>query len=169
LILPLGTQLTCPDQWAGNVPPENGRRCSGIDARRSTSLPAAFACSVPSATAPPDGFAAQFWKAPAHYHGPVADQSEPAIIPPDRRPRRQSSPLARVGFVVFGIGLLGVAVIMVAFATGSHDLPLWLNLVAMLAPVGFGIGLIGVYREARASRPSAAVPTGPAERTGSAT
>ncbi len=55
---------------------------------------------------------------PAHYHGPVADQSEPAIIPLDRRPRRQSSPLARVGFVVFGIGLLGVAVIMVAFATG---------------------------------------------------
>jgi hypothetical protein len=99
----------------------------------------------------------------------VADQSEPAIIPLDRRPRRQSSPLARIGFVVFGIGLLGVEVIMVAFATGSHDLPLWLNLVAMLAPVGFGIGLIGVYREARASRPSAAVPTGPAERTGSAT
>jgi hypothetical protein len=168
LILPLGTQLTCPDQRAGNVPPENGRRCFGIDARRSTSLPAAFACSVPSTTSLPDGCAAPFRKVPAHYHGPVADQLEPAIIPLDRHPRRQSSPLARVGFVVFGIGLLGVAVIMVAFATGSHDLPLWLNLVAMLAPVGFGIGLIGVYREARASKPGAAVRTGNAERTGTA-
>ena len=53
---------------------------------------------------------------------------------------------------MFCIGLLGVAVIMVAFATGSQELPLWLNLLAMLAPVGFGIGLLGVYRESRAAR-----------------
>jgi hypothetical protein len=78
-------------------------------------------------------------------------------IPVDRRSRRQTSPLARIGFVVFGIGLLGVVVIMALFATGSHDLPLWLNLVAMLAPVGFGIGLLGVYRESRASQSLAAV------------
>ena len=45
---------------------------------------------------------------------------------------------------------------MVLFATGSHDLPLWLNLVAMLAPVGFGIGLLGVYLEARSGSGSAA-------------
>ena len=77
-------------------------------------------------------------------------------VPVDRRPRRQSSLLARIGFVVFGIGLLGVVVIMVLFATGSHDLPLWLNLVAMLAPVGFGIGLVGVYRESRAAVRAAA-------------
>jgi hypothetical protein len=75
----------------------------------------------------------------------------------DRRSRRQTSPLARIGFVVFGIGLLGVVVIMVLFATGSHDLPLWLNLVAMLAPIGFGIGLVGVYRESRASQSLAAI------------
>jgi hypothetical protein len=75
----------------------------------------------------------------------------------DRRSRRQTSPLARIGFVVFGIGLLGVVVIMVLFATGSHDLPLWLNLVAMLAPVGFGIGLVGVYRESRASQSLTAI------------
>ena len=75
----------------------------------------------------------------------------------DRRSRRQTSPLARIGFVVFGIGLLGVVVIMALFATGSHDLPLWLNLVAMLAPVGFGIGLLGVYRESRASQSLAAI------------
>ena len=63
---------------------------------------------------------------------------------------------------MFVIGLLAVAVIMVLFATGSHDLPLWLNLVAMLAPVGFGIGLVGIYREARASRRSRPSGTPPA-------
>jgi hypothetical protein len=103
-----------------------------------------------------------------HYHGPVAAQSDPVTIQVGRRPRRQTSPLALIGFIVFGIGLLGVAVIMVAFATGAHDLPLWLNLVAMLAPVGFGIGLIGIYREARASRPAAAPTTGPPPTTGPA-
>ena len=104
----------------------------------------------------------------AHYHEPVAEKSEPVIKPVDRRPKRQSSPLARIGFVVFAIGLLGVAVIMVAFATGAHDLPLWLNLVAMLAPVGFGIGLVGVYRESRASRPAAAAPINAAVHTNGA-
>jgi hypothetical protein len=57
-----------------------------------------------------------------------------------------------VGVILFLIGLVAVAVIMVLFATGSHDLPLWLNLTAMLAPVGFGIGLYGIAREARAGR-----------------
>ena len=124
LILPLGTQLTCPDQWAGNVPPENGRRCLSMQAHRSASLPAAFACSVPSVLAPVSGLAAQSRSLPAHYHGSVAEKLEPASIPVQRRPARQSSLLARIGIVVFGIGLLGVVVIMVAFATGAHDLPL---------------------------------------------
>jgi len=111
---------------------------------------------MPSATARLDACGAAHPQPPAHYHGPVAQTSEPASIPVVRRPRRQSAPLARIGFIVFVVGLLGVAVIMVAFAAGAHDLPLWLNLVAMLAPVGFGIGLVGVYREARASRRVAA-------------
>lgn len=54
--------------------------------------------------------------------------------------------------MLFVIGLIAVAVIMVLFATGSHDLPLWLNLTAMLAPVGFGVALIGIVLEARAGR-----------------
>jgi len=57
--------------------------------------------------------------------------------------------------VLFVIGLLAVAVIFVLFATGSTELPLWLNLIAMLAPVGFGVGLLGVYSEARAARKAA--------------
>ena len=60
--------------------------------------------------------------------------------------------MAKAGIFFFVIGLLAVAVIMVLFATGSTDLPLWLNLTAMLAPVGFGLGLLAVFNEARASR-----------------
>lgn len=71
---------------------------------------------------------------------------------PARRSSAAAAPLARIGFTLFGIGLLAVIVILVLFATGSENLPLWLNLVALLAPVGFGLGLLGVYRESRASR-----------------
>ena len=69
-----------------------------------------------------------------------------------RRSKSPASPLARIGFVTFGVGLLAVAVILVLFAAGSTELPLWLNLLALLAPLGFGLGLLGVYLEARQSR-----------------
>jgi len=58
--------------------------------------------------------------------------------------------------VLFVIGLVAVAVILVLFATGTTELPLWVNLLAMLAPVGFGLGLLGVYSEARAARKAGA-------------
>lgn len=64
----------------------------------------------------------------------------------------------------FGIGLLAVVVIMAAFASGAHDLPLWLNLTAMLAPIGFGLGLIGVFVEARSRGPRRT--TGPPAQPG---
>jgi hypothetical protein len=88
----------------------------------------------------------------------VSHQTEPSLagepVTPGGAGRSKSpaSPLARIGFVVFGIGLLAVAVILVLFATGSTELPLWLNLVALLAPLGFGVGLLGVFLEARESR-----------------
>lgn len=68
------------------------------------------------------------------------------------RPGRTPTGPIAVGAGLFVIGLLAIAVIMVLFATGAKDLPLWLNLTAMLAPVGFGIGLIGIFREARSGR-----------------
>ena len=38
--------------------------------------------------------------------------------------------------VLFAIGLVAIVVIVVLFATGSRDLPVWLNVTAMLAPAG---------------------------------
>lgn len=59
--------------------------------------------------------------------------------------------LVRVGVSVFALGLVAIAVIFGMFAAGAHDLPLWLNLGAMLAPVGFGLALLGLFRQARQS------------------
>ena len=74
-----------------------------------------------------------------------------------------SSTLVRVGVAVFAMGLAAVAVIFVMFAAGVHDLPLWLNLAAMLAPAGFGLALLGLFRQARRSRAGA---TGPSPARG---
>jgi uncharacterized membrane protein YhdT len=63
--------------------------------------------------------------------------------------RRQAAPLAKIGMIIFGLGLLAIAADVVLFASGRHDLPLWINLACMLAPVGFGLGLIGVFTESR--------------------
>ena len=85
----------------------------------------------------------------------MAELIDPVSIPAQAvRPRRSFStaPVSLIGLVLFGIGLLAVAVIMVLFATGSHDLPLWLNLAAMLAPLGFGLALLGMFLQARADR-----------------
>jgi uncharacterized membrane protein YhdT len=68
---------------------------------------------------------------------------------PDRAPRRSAAPWAKVGMVLFAIGLLAIVADLVLFATGSRNLPVWLNATCMLAPVGLGVALIGVLREAR--------------------
>ncbi len=69
--------------------------------------------------------------------------------------------------IAFTIGAVAIVVIMVLFASGAHDLPLALNLTAMLAPLGLGVALYGVYREARAaSREAAAAVPEPAEHAG---
>lgn len=58
--------------------------------------------------------------------------------------------------IVFAIGLIAIFADMAMFAAGSRNLPLWVNLTAMLAPVGLGLGLIGVVRENRESSPALA-------------
>jgi hypothetical protein len=55
-----------------------------------------------------------------------------------------------VAVVIFGIGLLALAAIFVLYVSGRHDLPLWLNTSAGVGvPLGFGLALIGLVREAR--------------------
>lgn len=62
----------------------------------------------------------------------------------------KSLKLVPVAVVIFGIGLLALAAIFVLFVTGAHDLPVWLNASAgVLVPLGFGLALIGLVREAR--------------------
>jgi hypothetical protein len=106
-----------------------------------------------------------------HYPENVPELSDPASIPAEPipstttagspRPRgkapapwafapRASLPV-RIGMALFAVGVLAIVVIMVMFASGSHDLPLWLNLTAMLAPLGFVVGMAGVAVDARRS------------------
>ena len=73
---------------------------------------------------------------------------------PRSKNRRKAAPLAKIGMAVFAVGLIAIFADMILFAAGSRDLPVWLNLTAMLAPVGLGLGLIGVVRENRQSSPA---------------
>ncbi|MBM9475612.1 hypothetical protein JL107_04045 [Nakamurella flavida] len=76
--------------------------------------------------------------------------SEPVESPaPARRSAPRAGTWAKVGMVLFAVGLVAIVVIIVLFATGGRDLPVWLNVTAMLAPVGLGVGLVGVFREIR--------------------
>lgn len=59
------------------------------------------------------------------------------------------SRLLPTAVALFTVGLLGILTVFVLFATGHHDLPLWLNLVCLLAPVGFAVGVAGAVMQAR--------------------
>jgi hypothetical protein len=52
---------------------------------------------------------------------------------------------------LFAVGTIAIAVDLALFASGERNLPLWLNLLCLLAPIGLGVGLFGVVREARRS------------------
>ena len=60
--------------------------------------------------------------------------------------------LVRAGAVLFGLGVVGVLVVVVPFLLGRDDAPLWTTLVASLLPVGLGVALLGLLRGARARR-----------------
>lgn len=66
--------------------------------------------------------------------------------------------------IAFPVGLVAVFTDMILFAAGSRNLPLWVNLLAMLAPVGLALGLIGVVRENRSSSPALAARRAAADR-----
>lgn len=50
---------------------------------------------------------------------------------------------------LFTVGLIAILTVFVLFATGHRDLPLWLNLVCLLAPAGLAVGVVGAVRQAR--------------------
>jgi hypothetical protein len=57
--------------------------------------------------------------------------------------------LVRVGAVVFGLGAVAVVAVLLPFFLGAHDLPTWLNLGALLLPVGLALALVGLLLGAR--------------------
>lgn len=58
------------------------------------------------------------------------------------------SPLINTGLVIFAIGLVAVLVVFGLFASGLHDLPVWLMTCAgLLTPLGLVIALIGLVRQ----------------------
>jgi hypothetical protein len=61
----------------------------------------------------------------------------------------------RIGFVLFGVGLLFLLVTVLPFFWGSHDRPVWLNLGCMLAPAGFVIAITGAFRAGQADQRAA--------------
>lgn len=67
--------------------------------------------------------------------------SSPLRAPADR--------LTLVGVVLFAVGGLTAVVTVVGFAFGGHDRPLAQNLLAMLAPIGFGLAVVGAVRSGR--------------------
>jgi hypothetical protein len=76
---------------------------------------------------------------------------------PHRRARepRRSEPdrLVQAGAVIFGVGLLAVLAAVLPLFFGVHNLPTALNLAAgLLPPLGLGIALWALVRQARQSR-----------------
>ena len=75
--------------------------------------------------------------------------------------RPSAAPLAKIGMVLFALGLIAIVADLVLFVSGQRNLPLWLNLLCMLAPLGLGVGLVSVVQEARATSRGTARPAAP--------
>lgn len=63
--------------------------------------------------------------------------------------------MVRAGALLFGLGVVGVLIVVVPFLLGRDDAPLWTTLLASLLPVGLGLALLGLLRGARARRRAA--------------
>ena len=64
----------------------------------------------------------------------------------DARPGER---IVRLGAALFGLGLVGVLLVVVPFLLGRDDAPLWTTLLASLMPVGLALALLGLLRGAR--------------------
>lgn len=62
----------------------------------------------------------------------------------------------RVGLALFLIGLLCIAADVLPFFFGDSDTPLWLNLGALLAPIGFAVAVCSGLKAGRDEQRAAA-------------
>lgn len=69
-----------------------------------------------------------------------------------KRPPRDR--VITAAMVMFAIGLLALATVVVLFAVGHRDLPAWLSAASVLLPVGFAIGAVHTVRQWRRSQSS---------------
>jgi peptidoglycan/LPS O-acetylase OafA/YrhL len=62
----------------------------------------------------------------------------------------------RVGFILFALGLVFLAITVLPFFFGEHNRPVWLNVGCMLAPIGLVVAIVGAGRSRRAEQRAAA-------------
>lgn len=51
--------------------------------------------------------------------------------------------------VLFAIGVLAIAADMVLYLSGERNLPLWINLTCLLAPIGLAFGFVGTFADGK--------------------
>lgn len=57
-----------------------------------------------------------------------------------------------VSVALFALGVLAVLIVFGLAATGQHNLPVWLNVMTMLAPLGLVVGVVSAVVNARRDR-----------------
>lgn len=77
-------------------------------------------------------------------------ETEAAQAPPKAAPRKPF--LMRVGVGLFAVGVLAIVAVFIMFAAGLVNLPVWLSAFAgVVTPLGLGLALVALVREARRS------------------
>ncbi|HEV7978689.1 hypothetical protein [Amycolatopsis sp.] len=77
-------------------------------------------------------------------------ETEAAQAPPKAAPRKPF--LMRAGVGLFAVGVLAIVAVFIMFAAGLVNLPVWLSAFAgVVTPLGLGLALVALVREARQS------------------
>lgn len=74
--------------------------------------------------------------------------------------------MRHVGAAAFVVGLAAIVALVVPFFLGESDRPLWLNLIALGAPLGLALVLGSVVRRSHLVQRAVAVETGELEPAG---